>query len=313
MKQTVLRVKHSFSCPGLKFALLAALVCFAGLQVAAAEERKLSIERVAFSFASGNPSPTQMDIFGKNFGAGRPTVVLGGVVQTVSQFSEGHVVVAPLSPAQLPAGSYRLTLSHKSKVQDHDDDDGTATFEVAVGAIGPQGPAGAPGIQGQKGDIGPAGPQGKTGAAGPAGAQGPAVATGQQGPAGAQGLQGAQGLTGPQGPAGATGPAGPQGPQGPAGGNSAAFGTGTNTSPAGTNSPNCMLGEVMLTATTVAIGLPANGQLLPINQNQALFSLLGTNFGGDGRTTFALPDLRGAAPNGLTYSICTQGIFPVRN
>ena len=36
-----------------------------------------------------------------------------------------------------------------------------------------------------------------------------------------------------------------------------------------------------------------NGQLLPINQNQALFSLLGTGFGGDGATTFALPDLRG--------------------
>lgn len=36
-----------------------------------------------------------------------------------------------------------------------------------------------------------------------------------------------------------------------------------------------------------------NGQLLPINQNQALFSLLGTNFGGNGSTTFALPDLRG--------------------
>lgn len=39
-----------------------------------------------------------------------------------------------------------------------------------------------------------------------------------------------------------------------------------------------------------------NGQLLPINQNQALFALLGTTFGGDGRTTFALPDLRGRAP-----------------
>jgi microcystin-dependent protein len=39
-----------------------------------------------------------------------------------------------------------------------------------------------------------------------------------------------------------------------------------------------------------------NGQLLPINQNQALFSLLGTTFGGDGRTTFALPDLRGRLP-----------------
>ncbi len=39
-----------------------------------------------------------------------------------------------------------------------------------------------------------------------------------------------------------------------------------------------------------------NGQLLPINQNQALFSLLGTTFGGDGRVNFALPDLRGRVP-----------------
>ena len=40
------------------------------------------------------------------------------------------------------------------------------------------------------------------------------------------------------------------------------------------------------------------GQLLPINQNQALFALLGTTYGGDGRTTFALPDLRGRIPIG---------------
>ncbi|MGA7730020.1 MAG: tail fiber protein [Chloroflexia bacterium] len=39
-----------------------------------------------------------------------------------------------------------------------------------------------------------------------------------------------------------------------------------------------------------------NGQLLPINQNQALFSLLGTTYGGNGQTTFALPDLRGKVP-----------------
>jgi microcystin-dependent protein len=39
-----------------------------------------------------------------------------------------------------------------------------------------------------------------------------------------------------------------------------------------------------------------NGQLLPINQNQALFSLLGTTFGGDGRVTFGLPDLRSRIP-----------------
>lgn len=39
-----------------------------------------------------------------------------------------------------------------------------------------------------------------------------------------------------------------------------------------------------------------NGQLLPINQNQGLFSLLGTTFGGDGRVNFGLPDLRARAP-----------------
>jgi microcystin-dependent protein len=39
-----------------------------------------------------------------------------------------------------------------------------------------------------------------------------------------------------------------------------------------------------------------NGQLLPINQNQALFSLLGTTYGGDGRTTFGLPNLQGRVP-----------------
>lgn len=39
-----------------------------------------------------------------------------------------------------------------------------------------------------------------------------------------------------------------------------------------------------------------NGQLLPINQNQALFSLLGTTYGGDGQVNFALPDLRGRLP-----------------
>jgi microcystin-dependent protein len=39
-----------------------------------------------------------------------------------------------------------------------------------------------------------------------------------------------------------------------------------------------------------------NGQLLPINQNQALFSILGTTYGGDGRTTFGLPNLQGRVP-----------------
>jgi microcystin-dependent protein len=45
-----------------------------------------------------------------------------------------------------------------------------------------------------------------------------------------------------------------------------------------------------------------DGQLLPISQNTALFSLLGTNFGGDGKSTFALPDLQGATPLGAGQS-----------
>jgi microcystin-dependent protein len=58
------------------------------------------------------------------------------------------------------------------------------------------------------------------------------------------------------------------------------------------------LGEIKMTSFAFAPRGWAlcNGQLLPINQNQALFSLLGTQYGGNGQTTFALPDLRGRAP-----------------
>ncbi|WP_022834973.1 phage tail protein [Salisaeta longa] len=58
------------------------------------------------------------------------------------------------------------------------------------------------------------------------------------------------------------------------------------------------VGEVRIFAGTFAPRGWAfcNGQLLPISQNTALFSLLGTTYGGDGRTTLALPDLQGRAP-----------------
>lgn len=46
-----------------------------------------------------------------------------------------------------------------------------------------------------------------------------------------------------------------------------------------------------------------NGQLLPINQNQALFSLLGTQYGGNGTNNFALPDLRSRTPVGFASSV----------
>ena len=87
------------------------------------------------------------------------------------------------------------------------------------------------------------------------------------------------------------------------------FGSDTNWAATG-RGEECTLGEIILTAGTVANGLPANGQLLAISQYSALFALLGTKYGGEGKTTFAIPDLRGVAPNGLTYSICTEGYFP---
>jgi microcystin-dependent protein len=59
---------------------------------------------------------------------------------------------------------------------------------------------------------------------------------------------------------------------------------------------------------------PCAGQMLPINQNQALFALIGTYFGGNGQTTFALPDLRGKGPDKSTqYCIALQGVFPSRD
>jgi microcystin-dependent protein len=62
--------------------------------------------------------------------------------------------------------------------------------------------------------------------------------------------------------------------------------------------------------------VPANGQIMQISQNAALYSLLGTQYGGDGISTFALPNLKAPlsanrAP--LHYCIATSGIFPSQN
>ncbi len=60
--------------------------------------------------------------------------------------------------------------------------------------------------------------------------------------------------------------------------------------------------------------LPCEGQILQIQQNSALFSLIGNKFGGNGSTTFALPDLRGFEPQpGARYFIALYGIYPVRD
>ncbi|OPX45622.1 phage tail collar domain protein [Ruminiclostridium hungatei] len=60
--------------------------------------------------------------------------------------------------------------------------------------------------------------------------------------------------------------------------------------------------------------MPCEGQMLQIMQNQALYSLLGSTYGGDGRTTFALPNLKGAEPlPTMKYYIAVTGIYPTRS
>lgn len=66
--------------------------------------------------------------------------------------------------------------------------------------------------------------------------------------------------------------------------------------------------------------LECNGTMLSIMQFQALYSLIGTQFGGDGRTTFKLPDLTNALPSpgasgqkAYVYCMATSGIYPSRS
>ncbi|HET9791909.1 MAG TPA: hypothetical protein VFR08_11440, partial [Candidatus Angelobacter sp.] len=178
------------------------LATFAPIQVRA-EDSKSSwpvIEKVTFTFASGNPNPVQMDIFGRNFGDGAVGVTVAGISQNVSSSSDTHVSI---TPSALNAGSYLLRLTRSPK---NDSERRSVSFEVTLAAAssgaGVQGPQGPPGPQGLPGVAGPAGPVGATGPAGPIGL------TGATGPAGPIGLTGATGPAGPIGLTGATGPAG---------------------------------------------------------------------------------------------------------
>ena len=77
-----------------------------------------------------------------------------------------------------------------------------------------------------------------------------------------------------------------------------------------------ILGFIRLSALTFTPrGYAAcDGSLLQISHSTALFALLGTQYGGDGTTTFALPNLTKMSPlPGLNYVICVDGIFPSRS
>ena len=95
------------------------------------------------------------------------------------------------------------------------------------------------------------------------------------------------------------------------------FGNPASTYEGTVSDSSCILGEVKLMA---GAALPTNwelahGQIIPIAFNPALFYLLGTTYGGNGTTDFALPNLEGVEPAGksgvgVNYVICVSGIFP---
>jgi microcystin-dependent protein len=77
-----------------------------------------------------------------------------------------------------------------------------------------------------------------------------------------------------------------------------------------------LLGDILLLPYNfIPMGfMECDGRLLSVQQNQALFSLLGIIYGGDGQTTFGIPNLKGAEPvPGTHYCIATQGIYPMRD
>jgi hypothetical protein len=158
--------------------MAAAIVLAAGLsqQLAADDQNPPAIQKVTFTYTSGNPQPTAMDIFGQNFGTVRPAVTLDGITQAVTLFTDTHVTISPLSPTAITPGSYQLTLLRLSGGKS--EDQRAVSFDVTIGAVGPQGPQGIQGIQGIQGTQGVQGPQG------PAGTQGPQGTAGSQGKSG---------------------------------------------------------------------------------------------------------------------------------
>lgn len=200
------------------------------------------------------------------------------------------------------------------------------------GDPGIQGPPGPKGDQGEQGVQGPKGDQGDQGIQGPKGDQGEQGIQGLKGDQGDQGEKGDKGDKGDQGEQGPPGADGEDGADGAALTNGSIAGQlllwRGNSWVAALPSPQQIIvdnmqpyaainyvialegiypsrnalepfiGEIYMFAGNFAPRGYAlcDGQLLSIAQNTALFSILGTTYGGNGQTTFALPDLRGRAP-----------------
>jgi hypothetical protein len=132
--------------------------------------------------AAADPGQTTLFLAGSGFRKSAKVYLAGVPLSDVAVANAGTTLTASLPPDVLP-GSYRIFLI-QSKRDDkprngrwwHDDDDRdrdvTATFDVTLGAVGPQGEAGPPGPPGDMGPMGPQGPTGPTGPQGPPGVSG---------------------------------------------------------------------------------------------------------------------------------------------
>ena len=79
---------------------------------------------------------------------------------------------------------------------------------------------------------------------------------------------------------------------------------------------DCYMGQIQLFGFSFAPKdwAVCKGQILSVNEYQALYSLLGNQYGGDGRNTFALPNLQGAEPlPNMKYYIALTGTYPTRS
>lgn len=249
-------MQRSIKKPGWKclesFTLILLLLIPAALL--ADDKRPPAVVKVTYTYDPGNSTPVEMDIFGHGFGSmNQPTVVIDGLLQTVTMFTDTHLVILP---AGVSSGSYLLTVINNSQRGNGGElVRRTARFYLTLGEVGPKGDAGPAGPEGPAGLQGPPGPQGSAGlqgVPGPPGPQGPAGVQGipgAQGPAGPQGAPGPLGLTGPAGPAGPQGPIGFTGPQGPAGpkGDAGPAGPTGATGPTGPTGPQGPIGFTGLT------------------------------------------------------------------
>ena len=260
-------------------------------------------------------STTTLTIFGAHFSFGNSLeVTLGEIGPPTSPllYSDNEIVAE--WDSAIANGDYLLTVSTGNGQSKNDE------YDLTIGAGGgAQGPPGEDGADGSSCSI-----------AGTTVSCTDGTSADVQGPPGNDGTDGKDGKDGKDGADGAQGPIGPEGPEGPAGPSFESANKGgdqphNNMQPflavhciifidstgIGTNFP---LGEIRFYAGIGNQGPPpgwafCDGQIIPVSQNPALFSILGAVYGGDGRSTFGLPDARGRV---LVHEGSGPGLTPRR-